>query len=112
MLERGDIHLGILLHAAQIEDRPFGRHEVPPVELLAVCHPSFPLKFGKTIDVRVLASYPLLLLDSGFIVRKTFDPSVGSLSSSQKSRWRAVHPRICLRSQKQGMEWRSFLLSS
>src|SRR6478752_9380083 len=39
-------------------------------------------------------------------------PSVGSLSSSQKSRWRAVHPPTCLHSQKQGMEWRSFLLSS
>ena len=73
MLERGDIHLGILLHAVQVEDRPFGRHEVPPVELLAVCHPSLRIKLGKTIDVRALASYPLLLLDSGFVVRKTFD---------------------------------------
>jgi len=73
LLERGDIHLGILLHAVEVEDRSFGRYEVPPVELLAVCHPSFPLKFGKTIDVRTLASYPLLLLDSGFVVRKTFD---------------------------------------
>jgi DNA-binding transcriptional LysR family regulator len=73
MLECGDIHLGILLHAVQVNERPFGRNEVPPVELLAVCHPSFRLKFGKTIDVRVLASYPLLLLDSGFVVRKTFD---------------------------------------
>lgn len=73
MLECGDIHLGILLHAVQVDDRPFGRSEVPPVELLAVCRPSFRLKFGKTIDVRVLASYPLLLLDSGFVVRKTFD---------------------------------------
>lgn len=73
MLERGDIHIGILLHAVQVEDRPFGRYEVPPVELLAVCHRSYRPKFGKTIDVRTLASYPLLLLDSGFIVRKTFD---------------------------------------
>ncbi|HET7166131.1 MAG TPA: LysR family transcriptional regulator [Pseudolabrys sp.] len=73
MLERGDIHLGILLHAVQAEDRPFGRYVVPPVELLAVCQPSFQLKFGKTIDIRALAPYPLLLLDSGFVVRKTFD---------------------------------------
>ena len=73
MLECGDIHLGILLHAVQVDDRSFGRSEVPPVELLAVCHPSFRPKFGNTIDVRVLASYPLLLLDSGFVVRKTFD---------------------------------------
>ena len=73
MLERGDIHLGILLHAVQSQDRPFGRYEVPPVELLAVCHPSFQFKFGKTIDIKALASYPLLLLDTGFVVRKTFD---------------------------------------
>jgi len=73
MLERGDIHLGILLHAVQTEDRPFGRYVVPPVELLAVCQPSFQLKFGKTIDISALAPYPLLLLDSGFVVRKTFD---------------------------------------
>ena len=73
MLERGDIHLGILLHAVQVEGRPFGSREVPPVELLAACRPLSQARFGKTIEVRALAAYPLLLLDSGFVVRKTFD---------------------------------------
>ena len=45
----------------------------PPVELLAVCHPAFPLRPGKAIEVSALASYPLLLLDSAFVVRKSFD---------------------------------------
>ena len=73
MLERGDVHLGILLHAAQVEGRPFGSHEVPPVELLAARHPLFQARFGKTVEVRALAAHPLLLLDPGFVVRKTFD---------------------------------------
>jgi len=73
MLERGEVHLGILLHAVQADDRPFERHEVPPVELLAACHKSFRMKFGTTIDIKSLAQCPLLLLDSGFVVRKTFD---------------------------------------
>jgi DNA-binding transcriptional LysR family regulator len=73
MLERGEIHLGILLEAAQADDRRFGRYPVPPAELRSACHPSFQLKRGATIDIADLASCPLLLLDSGFVVRKRFD---------------------------------------
>jgi DNA-binding transcriptional LysR family regulator len=73
MLERGEIHLGILLQSAQADHRDFASYSVPPVELLAVCHPSFQLERGNAIEIRRLASYPLLLLDSGFLVRKTFD---------------------------------------
>ena len=73
MLERGEIHLGILLEAVHADDRRFGSYPVPPVELLAACHPSFQLKRGSTIDIGDLAPCPLLLLDSGFVVRKRFD---------------------------------------
>jgi LysR family nitrogen assimilation transcriptional regulator len=73
MLERGDIQLGILLHAVQVGGRPFGSREVPPVELLAACHTAFRPRLGKTIEARTLATFPLLLLDTGFVVRKTFD---------------------------------------
>lgn len=73
MLERGHIHLGILLHAIQFKDCPFESLEVPPVALLAAYHLSIQLKTGKTIEVGTLAAYPLLLLDSGFVVRRTFD---------------------------------------
>jgi DNA-binding transcriptional LysR family regulator len=73
MLERGDIQLGILLEAVEADDRRFGGIAVPPVGLLAACHPSFARKLGSSIEVGALASYPLLLLDSGFVVRRTFD---------------------------------------
>ena len=73
MLERGDIYLGILLHAVHVGNRPFGSREVPPIELLAACHPTFRPRLGKTIEARALATCPLLLLDTGFVVRKTFD---------------------------------------
>ena len=39
----------------------------------AAYHHPFELRPGKTIDVRGLASYPLLLLDPSFVLRKTFD---------------------------------------
>jgi DNA-binding transcriptional LysR family regulator len=74
LLESGEIHLGIsLLQSVQADDRHFGIYPVPPVELMAACHPSFPLESGGTIDIGRVAAYPLLLLDSGFVVRKTFD---------------------------------------
>jgi DNA-binding transcriptional LysR family regulator len=73
MLERGDIHLGILLQPVRADDRHFGAHPVPPVQLLAACCPSYPLKLRGAIDIAHLAKYPLLLLDTGFVVRKTFD---------------------------------------
>jgi DNA-binding transcriptional LysR family regulator len=74
LLERGEIHLGIsLLQSVQADDRHFGIYPVPPVELLAACHPSFPLASGSAIDIGRITVHPLLLLDSGFVVRKTFD---------------------------------------
>ena len=74
MLERGEIHLGQnLVHAVQLDDQRFGSHPLAPVELLAACHP--PLMLGKrgAIEIGRLAPYPLLLLDTGFVFRRTFD---------------------------------------
>jgi DNA-binding transcriptional LysR family regulator len=74
LLERGEVHLGIsLLQSIQADDRHFGIYPVPPVELIAACHPSIPLETDDTIDIRRVVAEPLLLLDSGFVVRKTFD---------------------------------------
>ena len=73
MLERGEVHLGLLLLGVRLDARRFATHPVPPVELLAVSHPKFPLKRGNKIEIAQLAAYPLLLLDTGFLVRKTFD---------------------------------------
>ena len=73
MLERGEIQLGLLLQADRADDSHFASYPVPPVELLAACHPSFPLQRGRVIEISRLASHPLLLLDQGFLVRRTFD---------------------------------------
>ena len=73
LLERGEIQLGLLLQADRADDSHFASYPVPPVELLAACHPSFPLQRGRAIEISRLASHPLLLLDQGFLVRRTFD---------------------------------------
>ncbi len=74
MLERGEVHLGmLLLRALPPGDHGFGIHPLPPVEILAACHPSVRMQRGSLIDVTRLASHPLLLLDAGFVVRRTFD---------------------------------------
>jgi DNA-binding transcriptional LysR family regulator len=73
MLERGDIHLGQMLpYAVQLDDR-FGSQPLDSAELLAACHPLLTLGSRGTIEVGRLSPYPLLLLDSGFGLRRAFD---------------------------------------
>jgi DNA-binding transcriptional LysR family regulator len=73
MLERGEVHLGLLLRAVRPNSPHFATYPVPPVELLAACQRQFPIKRGNTIEVAQLATHPLLMLDTGFLVRKSFD---------------------------------------
>jgi DNA-binding transcriptional LysR family regulator len=74
MVARGDVHFGIcLLRSVQADGRDLATYPLQPVELLAACHPSFPLKRGKMLDVSDVADHPLLLLESALAVRKTFD---------------------------------------
>jgi DNA-binding transcriptional LysR family regulator len=74
MLERGEVHLGQnLLHAVQSNDSRFGSRTLESVELLAACQPPLTLGNRGSIEVGRLATYPLLVLESGFSVRRTFD---------------------------------------
>jgi DNA-binding transcriptional LysR family regulator len=74
MLERSEIQLGILLQVVLADYRQFGSYSVPPIELLAVCHPTFPLlECGDRIDINHLGSHSLLLLDYSSLLRPTFD---------------------------------------
>jgi DNA-binding transcriptional LysR family regulator len=71
LLERGEIHLGQnLLHAVKLDERHYGSISLGSVELLAVCHPATPLGPDRTIEVSRLATFPLLLMDSGFGFRR------------------------------------------
>jgi len=74
MVERGEIHLGQnLLHAVAPNDQRFGSHLLGSVELLAASHSPLTLGGIGTIEIERLAPYPLLLLERGFSVRRTFD---------------------------------------
>lgn len=70
LLERGEAHVGIRLDQG---DPRFESRVLPPVDALAVAAPSLDLGRAGVIDVRGLASYPLLLLDPGYSVRRLFD---------------------------------------
>jgi DNA-binding transcriptional LysR family regulator len=74
MVERGEAQLGINLdEAVPAGNDHFGSRPLPPIEFWATGHTSLELGHGRSIDIRGLAPYPLLLLDSSFVFRKTFD---------------------------------------
>ena len=74
LVERGEVHLGIsLMRAVQSDTIRFASYRLAAVEFLAACGPSLALGHSGRIDIRDLAPYPLLLLNSGFAGRKTFD---------------------------------------
>jgi DNA-binding transcriptional LysR family regulator len=87
LLERGEVHLGIR-HDQGI-DRRFEGRALPADEVLAACAPSLELGGAGMIDIGRLAPYPLLLLDSGYSVRKMFDAAC---------RLAEIEPKILLES--------------
>jgi DNA-binding transcriptional LysR family regulator len=74
MLERGEIHLGQnLLRAVQPGDPRFANHPLEAVELLAACHRALTIGKSGAIDLARLAAHPLLVVDTSFVSRRTFD---------------------------------------
>jgi DNA-binding transcriptional LysR family regulator len=74
MVERGDVQLGIIVDAAvPAGNDHFGSLPILPVEFWAAHHTSRELGHGRSIDIRGLAPYPLLVLESSYVLRKTFD---------------------------------------
>lgn len=74
MLERGEIHLAQnVLRAMDPNMQRFASLPFGTVELLAASHPSVILGRGRAIDISRLATVPLLLLASDFMVRRAFD---------------------------------------
>jgi DNA-binding transcriptional LysR family regulator len=70
MLERREVHLGIRLEQGGPR---FDSRLLPPAEALAVTATSFELGHAGRIDIGRLATYPLLLLDPGYSIRRLFD---------------------------------------
>ena len=70
LLERGEVHVGIRMHT---DDIHIGKYPLPPIEVVAAVHPSLQLGRGGMVEIARLAPYPLLLLESGYSNRRTFD---------------------------------------
>jgi DNA-binding transcriptional LysR family regulator len=71
LLERGEVHVGI--RHRQGADGRFESHALPPDEILAACAPSLELGQSGMIEIARLASYPLLLLEAGYSLRRMFN---------------------------------------
>lgn len=74
MLDRGEIHLGQnLLRAVQPGDSRFANYPLEAVDLLAAYRA--PLKLGRSgsAEIAEIATHPLLLLDTSFVSRRSFD---------------------------------------
>jgi DNA-binding transcriptional LysR family regulator len=88
MLDRGHIHLAIVVvNFVTVDDR-FAVVELPSFEVLAACAPSLGLD-GGTTNIRRLAAYPLLLPNASFATRTIFDAAC---------RLAGVKPRVLLES--------------
>lgn len=74
MLERGDIHLGqSLVRAVEPDDPRFGSYPLTPVDLLAAYRSSKALGSNGKVEIEGLASCPLLVLDTSYVFRRSFD---------------------------------------
>lgn len=74
MLERGEVHIGQnLLRAVSPGDPRFASHPLEGVDLLAAFPGPVTLGKNEAIEVADLAPHPLLLLDTNFVSRRTFD---------------------------------------
>ena len=74
MLERGEIHLGQnLLRAVNPGDTRFTVHPLEVVDVLAAAREPFAAARQSGLDIGRLASHPLLVLDTSFVSRRTFD---------------------------------------
>ena len=88
MLERGEVHVGI--RHDQYASRYLASRALPPDDVFAACKPSLQLGRAGMIDVgRLASSYPMLLLESGYSVRRMFDAAC---------RLAGVEPNILLES--------------
>jgi DNA-binding transcriptional LysR family regulator len=70
MLERGEVHIGIRHDPG---DPGFESFMLPPDDVLAACSTGDELGKAGMIGIDKLAAYPLLLLQSGYSIRRLFD---------------------------------------
>jgi DNA-binding transcriptional LysR family regulator len=74
VLERGQVHITVSLVQPNQANSPFIESvELSPLEFFAAFAVPLEIGTGRDVDITRLAAYPLLLLDTSFYVRQTFD---------------------------------------
>jgi len=103
LLDRGEVHVGIR-HDQGVNPQ-FESLALPPDDVLAVGRPSLQLGRDGMIDVVSLASYPLLLLDSGYSVRRLFNSAcrLADVEPNILLESRAPHTLLALAEAGQGV---------
>ena len=103
LLERGEIHVGI--RHDQGVNPWFESLALPPDDVLAAGRSSLQLGRAGMIDVVSLASYPLLLLDSGYSVRRLFNAAcrLADIEPNILLESRAPHTLLALAEAGQGV---------
>ena len=103
LLERGEVHVGI--RHDQGVNPWFESLALPPDDVLAACGRSSLLGRGGAIDLVSLAGHPLLLLDSGYSVRRLFDAAcrVAGVEPTTLLESRAPHTLLALAEAGQGV---------
>ena len=103
LLERGEVHIGI--RHDQGVNPWFESILLPFDDVLAGFHPSLHLGRGGVIDIASLAPHPLLLLDSGYSVRRLFNATcrVADVEPNILLESRAPHTLLALAEAGQGV---------
>jgi DNA-binding transcriptional LysR family regulator len=102
MLESGEVHIGIRHDQS---DPRFESRMLPPDEVLAAFAPSLEVGRAGAIDIGLLAPHPLLLLESGYSVRKLFDAAcrLADVEPNVLLESRAPHTLLALAEAGQGV---------
>jgi LysR family transcriptional regulator, nitrogen assimilation regulatory protein len=103
LLERGEVHFGI--RHDQGVNPWFESLALPSDDVLAAYLPSLQLGRGGMIDIASMAPHPLLLLDSGYSVRRLFDAArrVADVEPNILLESRAPHTLLALAEAGQGV---------
>lgn len=97
MLECGDAHVGIsLAQAIRVDAHTFASFPLPQLEFLAAFRPSPQLRLADTIDIADLVALPLLVLDSNFVVRNTFDAACRLAGAKPNIHFESSSPHVLL----------------
>src|SRR5215471_2107053 len=103
LLERGAVHIGI--RHDQGVNPWFESISLPSDDVLAAYTPALKLGRGGTIDIVLLANHPLLLLDTGYSVRRLFNAAcrVADVEPNILLESRAPHTLLALAEAGQGI---------